>query len=283
MLRDACRSARSRRWAGLAVLLLWSLAACSLHENLRPPEPPGAPLTQLTVATFNIRHGCGVADWGNTSSAFFRGCRKELEAVAAAIAATGADVVALQEVNDGQARALAGRLRLNYAYAPHNAGGYGSWWGNAVLSRFPIAASGVEAVGGTGGHSRSLVHATLDVQGRPLTVFSIHTDHRQRGEAAIRRILALARARPAPVLYAGDFNMTPLDARVRLLTEEGGLVDTAAAGNADGLTTFPGLGRIDYVFVPRERFAVLEARLVDAAHHQSSDHRAYVTRLRLLP
>ena len=106
------------------------LSGCSAFQNIREPESIEASSTTITVMSFNIRHGCGLFFAGTTSGAFFRNCPKHLDAVAAAIRSVDPDIVGLQEVRTSQAGDLGEMLNMNYAYLPHNSGGYGSSWAN---------------------------------------------------------------------------------------------------------------------------------------------------------
>jgi endonuclease/exonuclease/phosphatase family metal-dependent hydrolase len=259
--------------AVLALLLGLALGACA-------PRPASPPET-LTVMAFNIRHGCGRADFGNATEAFFDACRKHLDRVAAAIRSAAPDIVALQEVDTGQAPELARALGMRHTYAPHNPDGYGSDWGNAVLSRFPIVDRRVTAVGGVTGKNRSIVTAVLDAGGRRLAVASVHTHHQQGDDLALRRILDHAAGFSMPVLLVGDFNMVPYDPRLQVIAQAG-YADTAAAappGRPLGTWDHPGHNRIDYVFAP-PGFTAVAADLVPPEHHDASDHIAYYAVLR---
>ena len=86
--------------------------------------------------SYNLHFGFDVSGWS------------DLEGVARAIEATGAEVVGLQEVSRGwyvngatdMLAWLQRRLRMPYA---RFAGASDAVWGNAVLSRYPIVAGEV--------------------------------------------------------------------------------------------------------------------------------------------
>jgi endonuclease/exonuclease/phosphatase family metal-dependent hydrolase len=199
--------------------------------------------------------------------------------IAAVLAASGADVICLQEVwstDDGadQARNLADILGFHMARNPdrfHR----GLSVGNAVLSRWPIDHEETRTLPGDG--HRRVVRADLrSPQGR-VPVFCTHLDYRfdesrirQEQVGALVTYIAGHRGDPAvdrPVVLCGDFNAVPTADEIRILTGESpppvhGLVfnDTwAAVGDGPGYTwdsSNPHLAdaywprrRLDYVFV----------------------------------
>lgn len=189
------------------------------------------------------------------------------------------DVVALQEVwDDGtvnQAARLGGALGMEHAY---------SWqleldgvrFGNAVLSRWPIAGSewrllpDVDDVA----ERRTVLRADVDGPRGPVQVFSTHLSWRPDHSAvrieqarAVARFVADSGPRSYPPILCGDLNATPDADEIRLLTgrtvpPEPGLVFVdawEAAGRGPGTTwdranPHVALGflpprRIDYVLV----------------------------------
>ena len=109
------------------LLTLLLLTGCVATD----PSSDGRP--SLTVLAYNIHHGEGVDK------------RLDLRRIAALIVETGADVVALQEIDDGcrrtdgldQARRLAELTGMHHAFGPffdYQGGRYGM----ALLSRLPM-------------------------------------------------------------------------------------------------------------------------------------------------
>ena len=231
--------------------------------------------------TFNIRHGCGRESWGISISSFFRGCEKNYDEIIAAIKSANPDVVGLQEVRRGQSRRIAEALDMNYTFGTHNGGGYGSAWGNAVLSNFKILESKKMAIRGSAGRNRSLVSAIVLVNENPVAFMSVHTDPRLSDSRSVDHILRHADKLSIPVVLVGDFNMTPRHPSLSRITEAAGFIDTAREaekqGRSMGTWASPRSARIDYVFVQPKFFNVLEAGLVAEAHHRASDHLAYYT------
>jgi len=263
--------------------LAWTISGCSNIQNIRPAADTPNFQTTLTVMSFNIRHGCGRQQWGNTSSAFFKGCHKNLDSIISAIGSADPDIVGLQEVSSSQAGEIARALNMNYAYSAHNSTGYGHWWGNAVLSRFQILESQTTAIGGSTGHNRSIVTAIALVKGTPTAFISVHTDHRLTDETSVKKILRHIDTMSRPTVLIGDFNMLPPDQRVSLINEKAGFIDSAGLAKKVqmmGTWDSPSGMRIDYVFVPSNYFKVLDAALVTEEHHDASDHIAYYTKIK---
>jgi endonuclease/exonuclease/phosphatase family metal-dependent hydrolase len=233
--------------------------------------------------TFNIRHGCGRENWGNTSSGFFKGCTKKYDPIIAAIRSVDPDVVGLQEISSGQAGLIAKALNMNYAYYSHNPSGYGSWWGNAVLSKFKILDAKKIEIGGSAGKNRSMISAIGLVNDTPVIFASVHTDHRLRDDRSIRRILNYLGSTTEPAVLIGDFNMSPQSPQANSLTDDTGLLDSAGSPGYGQMGTWasPSGQRIDYVFVQSQYFNVLDAALVSPEHHGASDHIAYYTTLEM--
>jgi len=170
---------------------------------------------RLRLLTYNIHKGIGGLDR-----------RYRPERVATVLAHYAPDVVLLQEVDDDCRRSRGDRQSDLFGEAlgmPHRAffpnvkvRGGGSY-GNAVLSRFPIAAARNIDLTFPAHKRRSALHAALSVSaahgGRPRTVhvFNLHL-----GLAGYERTWQLERffadhpfarlAQRAPVIVGGDFN-----------------------------------------------------------------------------
>lgn len=257
------------------------LSGCELYRNIRTDVPTGllgSPGT-LTIMTYNIRVGYGSEDPG-VSPLILKDRRKKLPPIVAAIRSVDPDVVGLQEVlGESQARELATALNMNYAYVAH--GGVAGWWGVALLSKYRIMeARGVQV--GPQPAARFMLIARVDVGGRPMTFTSIHADHTAT-DASIRGTWQAIEKVAGPVILIGDFNTVPSDRSFDLLKAR--FVDTAVAidneSAMDALRweTFEDFGRIDYIFVERQHFAVQTVGLIGREHWRASDHRAYYARV----
>ena len=191
------------------------LTGCSGFDNIQEMDGTEKKKDAITVMAFNIRHGCGVKNWGNSSSYFFKTCEKNLNKIAEAIKSADPDIVGLQEVDRGQAPKLAKILNMNYAFNTHNPFdyGYGSWWGNAILSKQIILDSTQTSIGGILNRNRSIVSARIKINGRDTTVISVHTHHKLYSSKSVRKIMNYVDTVPNPVILIGDFNMSPHDSR----------------------------------------------------------------------
>lgn len=236
------------------------------------------------VCTFNIHHGVGSDG------------RLDLDRTADVIAATGATLVGLQEVDRtlsarsawvDQARWLAERLGMDVVHgatidrdpvpgAPP--GTARRRYGNALLSAHPVRSwRAVRLPGSARREARGVVDATVDVDGVDVRVLVTHLQNRaareRREQADHVRQLVDAGGPGRPTILLGDLNALPDSPEVRLLSDV--LVDAwAAAGTGPG-PTFPASrprARIDYVFVATGVHP-LAATVVDS---RASDHRPVV-------
>gem|GEM_PF-3154221 len=238
---------------------------------------PG-PVTRVRLATYNIHWGLGVDGV------------QSLERTAAVLREMDADIVVLNEVdvnwrrsgNMDQAAYLAAAAGYPYSYyspalRTWASGGLSlSFYGNALLSRFPVQqARTVRLPTSRGREPRAVLVARLVVDGRPLTVLGTHLGLNQVERLwQTARLKELAAAANGPVVLLGDFNAHPWSPELKQLTDgPAGLVDVhAAAGSGDGLT-FPAhlpLARIDYAFVSQDlapRVLAVRAWTTGASDH----------------
>ncbi len=167
----------------------------------------------MKVLTYNI-HG-----WLTPDGA------ANLDLVAEVIAASGADLVGLNEVfhpwpaSDGPAlAALAHRMGMAYAFGPTLVEGQSprkTPYGNALLSRWPILAYAAHRLPPTPGHEpRGLLETRILLPaGRALTIYGVHLDHRLEAVRMTEWAAAqtwLGRERGRPHLVMGDFNALAL-------------------------------------------------------------------------
>jgi endonuclease/exonuclease/phosphatase family metal-dependent hydrolase len=164
------------------------------------PLPFGAAGGPVRVVSFNIKFA------------------KEIDSAIAVLGGDslrGADIVALQEMDEVGVERIARTFRLNYAYYPasiHPTNG--KYFGPAVLSRWPIERSWKVLLphpGWTRGQRRTATAAVVQVQGSPLLVYAVHLETPVQISEAERRdqvmaIVTDAARHSAPVLVAGDFN-----------------------------------------------------------------------------
>ncbi|MBE7454280.1 MAG: endonuclease/exonuclease/phosphatase family protein [Kofleriaceae bacterium] len=210
---------RLRLAAARTIAAVVAVAAIGLTVGCRHPDPTSVaveamaatrastprPAGPLRVATYNIHHiGAG-----------------ELEtALAADPDLAAAEVVFLQEVVQPRDRASVacevGRLHgWHCAYAPGH-GLDGGSLGVAILSRRPLA--DLESIELPFFHvrfnagRRVALAATIDLDGTPVRLYSVHLDNRLNPGQRIRQlapVMDAAAAWDGPAVIAGDMNTSP--------------------------------------------------------------------------
>jgi endonuclease/exonuclease/phosphatase family metal-dependent hydrolase len=256
-----------------APLLSWAAAPGPVAAAPGPARP-------VRVLSYNLHFGFDVAGWS------------DLEGLAEAVEASGAEVVGLQEVSRGwyingstdMLAWLQRRLRMPYA---RFAGASDAIWGNAVLSRYPILSSAVTPLPREGVPlRRNALGVEVDLgEGRRLRVVVTHLHHVEGPDGAAVRLAQLPRlletvaGRPATVLL-GDFNAEPGSAEIAMV-RSAGLTDafvTGGGGRADELT-WPSdrpERRIDYLWLSPD----LAASEFAATTSTASDHRGVAVTVR---
>ena len=262
---------RARRWGtllasgvGVLALLGWFgplfLPARSAVQADAGPVPRDA----IRVMAFNVNNG---------------GAAPEL--LVPALAASGADVITLEELAADQAAAIERDLSAIYPYRWLQGLGVP---GKGLLSRYPI----LEAEflpDRSGGHSRD-ARFLLDVDGRTLTVIAAHSPppvvdsegyHADPHAATTIGASAALAASHGPAIMLGDFNTTQMSPNYRL-PDEAGLTDSFLEAGWGFGTTFPArvaglrlpfpLVRIDYIWHTPE----LVARSAWVGGYGGSDH-----------
>lgn len=231
----------------------------------------------ITVATYNIRHGRGMDG------------QVDLARTAAAIAALGADVVALQEVDRNversgsvdQARELGERLRLAHAFGafmPYQGGEYGM----AILSRFPIRrVQPIKLPDGNEPRVALLVELELP-SGRRVAVVSVHFDWVSDDGFRYQQVQALGTVLDTlslPVILLGDFNDQPGSRTMNHWRER---FASVAKPPQDRFTFSSSLPEkeIDHILLgPASAWDAATGRVVSDS--LTSDHRAFVARVLL--
>jgi len=183
-------------------------------------EGPYGPLldTRLRVLTWNL--------WWR-----FGPWERRRPAIAATLASLDPDVVALQEVwgepgGTNLAAELAAELGYEHVYAARLQLD-GVDFGNAVLSRWPLAASEHHDLPAPSDadEQRLVLKAVVDGPRGPVQVFCTHLNWRfdqsavrQEQLRAVAEVVAAARPRTYPPVLCGDLNAPPDADEVRMLT-----------------------------------------------------------------
>jgi len=234
----------------IAAVLAAACGVTNYSEVDRPRYSGGSSLgpsaaDELRVATFNIEFS------------------ERIELALAELRAAGldeADALALQEMDREGCEQIAQSLGMNWVYYPASVHNHGRDFGNAVLSRWPIAADHKLLLSHGApfdGRRRIAVAAEIAHPTRPFVLYSVHNETVLLNLDArldqVREILADRSARypsETAVVIAGDFNTAGsggLEQTVTLHTDAGftsaAPIDLETADNAVG-------GRaLDHIFV----------------------------------
>lgn len=262
----------------LVCALLTVVAACASARGNTADE-------SLRVMTWNIAAGHG-----------------DLSKIAKVIGESGAEIVALQEVDVrwsersafvDQADSLAKSLHMQVRFAPiysirDSAGSDKTReFGVAVLSRYPIVDSENHSITRLSTQQQNVAPApapgfletTIDVHGTRIKAFSTHLDY--RGNPAVRQkqvaeMLEIFRSSGGPMILFGDLNATPTAAELSPLLQK--LQDAWVPAQGNDLT-YPAekpVKRIDYVLTSSD-FASISS-IVPVT--EASDHRPVIASLR---
>ena len=241
------------------------------------PEAAGysAEPARLRVLSYNIHHGAGVDN------------KLDLERIAKVILSVKPDIVALQEVDQrvkrsGSVDQPAELVRLTEMNAVFGANIelQGGHYGNAVLSRFPIARYKNHLLPNI---DASEQRGVLEVEikfpkpNQSLMLLATHLDHRtdERERLASAKFINefVAPHPQRPALLAGDLNATPKSETLQLFKT------TWALANTKPIATAPANAptkQIDFIlYRPADYWKVVEFKVLDEAI--ASDHRAIFT------
>lgn len=248
----------------------------------------------VSVMSYNIAHGRGMDG------------RVDLGRIAGVIRSSGADIIALQEVDShysgrsgflDQAACLAEMLDMSYSYGPNLVeppllpGQPARKYGNAVLSRFPIKYAVNHAYREVekppeDAEPRGVLETVIDLGGTYLSLFNTHLALHEEGlRSNIGELLEIADDTLFPAVIAGDFNAVPDHPeieRVRLRFQDAfegvrpaeSLTYPSRYKDDTGIDTEPA-ARIDYLFYRGAEF-IRNARVIDT---NASDHMPIVADL----
>jgi len=180
---------------------------------------------RLRLVTFNIAHGRGLAPIQGLTSG--RKLRSNLNRIARLIVRLEADVVALQEIDEcsrwagnfdqlSYLRDLTGFPHAVFGINNKRDGLLNLSYGNALLSRHPIAVSENIVFGRSRVGEKGFLYAEIDAGGRCLPLVNLHFHYRSRHHRLVQldRMLAYLRVKQRnhsehwavlPVV-CGDFN-----------------------------------------------------------------------------
>lgn len=220
---------------------------------------------EVRLVSYNIHHGVGVDG------------QLDLERIAALIKKEKPDFVALQEVDNmvgrsgkvDQAAVLAEKLGMHHAFGKCidlQGGGYG----NAVLSKYPIAKTIVHRLPGTG-EPRVVLEVEVQKEGKKLSVASVHFDWTTED---VRMLQAKAvekqfTTHKHPVILLGDFNARPESKTMQFLARTWTIVPKMG-----DQSTFPaGKPRSEIDYILTHGLDATKAKCVVLNEPLASDHR----------
>ena len=184
-----------------------------------------------------------------------------------------ADVIFLQEMDAPGTQRIAEALALNYAYCPAIARGDSARdFGNAILSRWPIRDAGKIILPHRAhivGSQRIATAGTIDVDGTPVRLYSVHialpiTVSGRGRRDQLEAILQDAADGPERVIIAGDFNSHDLGEF---------FANTGFAWVSRNIGSTRGWFDIDQMFLRGFRLAAPESIGVVRDNRGVSDHR----------
>ncbi len=256
------RSTTRRLWLCVLTMLVCGAGASSLEAA----EP-----LHLRVLCYNIHHAQGVDG------------KLDLERIAGVIQSVKPDIVALQEVDQKATRSdrvdqpaelarLTGMQVVFGANIPLQGGHYG----NAVLSRYPIAQHDNQLLPNIdNGEQRGVLSATLKIPGlrEPLRLLATHLDFRPDDRERIASVKVInqlvSESSQQVALLAGDMN----DVIGSQTLKDFDSVWTRV--NAQPLPTIPVAEpkrQIDFIlYRPSDHWKVVEVKVLEEA--VASDHR----------
>lgn len=219
----------------------------------------------IRVMSYNIHHGISQSG------------KLDIEKIAEVIRESGAQLVGLQEVDNrfvrslfrDQAKELAEMLDMHY-YFGENFTLLGAGYGNAVLSKFPIASASNLQLDGRG-EQRGVISATIDVYGKEINFLVTHLSlNRSIRDTQLQQIRRYIDMLEDEVILVGDFNSTPEDGEIMYIERK--LKEAAKELGREDLYTFVGRNgtrtRIDYIFLSPE-ITVSDIWTIDS---DASDH-----------
>ena len=227
----------------------------------------------IRVLTYNV-HSCVGTDR-----------RVDPQRIADVIAGSGADIIALQELDVGrrrtggidQAHVIASLLKMEAHFHPalHVEE---EKYGDAILTALPtrlLKAGPLPSVGET----RGAIWVRVEANGLPLNILNTHLG--LRGIDRSRQVKALLGAdwigsvdfQAAPSIICGDFNAIPLSPAYRMLARQ--FRDTQLLTGGKPRPTYPSrlpVLRIDHLFVSEGLGVRHVAPISDPLARRASDH-----------
>jgi endonuclease/exonuclease/phosphatase family metal-dependent hydrolase len=260
------------------LFLFMGLSACSEKNHSIKTAKEG---TTLKVLTYNIHHA------NPPSKPDFI----DLNAIATVILESGAELVALQEVDvnttrsgqsSDQAQALAQLTGMEFVFfkgIDYQGGEYGT----AILSKFPLLDHQryeLPTLEGVKSEPRTLAVATVDVKGTKMMFGNTHLDYTnaENNLLQVNKIVEILKEEDIPVILGGDFNAVPESASIQLLDQH--FIRSCTENCAFTSPQSQPKRTIDYIMVSSDsNLEVLEHQVIEETY--ASDHRPVMATYRL--
>ena len=287
--RDSYKEFYSDEAADATVRPTLTITLGSASAPAPAPEPIEAePVTTAATLKFlhwNIHHGVGTDGVYN------------IDRIATYMASYNPDVISLNEVerytgwgNEDQPERFVALMRQKtgrtwyYKFATKTGTTRGE--GVMIMSRFPIEATGERFIS----YNRSIVEASIIVNGRRISLFSTHldADYASRRQTQINELKSWAQSFPEARIVAADFNAQATS--TEMLSMLSTYYDTWAvakaggdaigySGNTAGNTRN---SRIDYIVSSKgaTNLVVVRSQVFDTRNssgHRPSDHNPLMT------
>jgi endonuclease/exonuclease/phosphatase family metal-dependent hydrolase len=258
------------RLAALARVAPAAMALLGCHLSTR-----SAPATQLSVVSYNIRHGAGVDD------------RIDLPRTAAVLRALAPDLVGLQEVDHrvrrsggvAQADSLGALLGMHAAFGafmPYQGGEYGL----AILSRHPIVRATPVRLPDGNEPRVALVAEIARPDGDTIVAINVHfdwVDNDTLRYAQARALTGVLDTISRPWIILGDFNDQPGSRTLALFVERAMEARKPSNARFTFSSTEP-TKEIDFIFAaPARAWEPARATVID--ERVASDHRPVQARM----
>lgn len=207
----------------------------------------------------------------------------DIDAIAKVIIESGAELVALQEIDvhttrsgksSDQAKEL-GRLTGMNVFFSKGIDFQGGEYGTAILSKNPIMEEQryeLPNLEGLQSEPRTLAVVTVEINGEKLKFGNTHLDYTnaENNLLQIKKIMEIFEGETLPTILAGDFNAVPESASIQLLDKM--FVRSCVEGCAFTSPQANPKRIIDYIMVSSSsNLAVLEHRVIEETY--ASDHR----------
>lgn len=202
----------------------------------------------------------------------------DLDTIAATIRSSGAELIALQELDSitrrsngvYQLKVLAEKLNMHYHFEKtisHDGGSYGI----GILSKYPlqeITAYNLPQIDGIKSEPRKMLLAKVMIQNKPIFFGCTHVDFtKQVNPAQMKELVRILNTLPdLPIIVGGDFNATSDSEGMKLML---GQYHNASIRNEFTIPVLHPTKKIDYIFYKGLSFM---QDSVMKSHNYGSDH-----------